>query len=217
MTTLKNLKTQRGLYGSRAALSAGAVVFLLSIFIFATAGFAESKRLIRYSDSAGKYFYVAKISDVPEQYRPSATSVLVKTAGEGNNGADEKSEAEEKPSGDGVRVTIPLKFSRTDSGGTRYSGEVKNFLSSDVSEARLTISVVSKIPGEDGTAEVVVRGSKGSGILGPDETAKVYGVLSVDYKSVKTFGYKLTWQSAVTDGGNAGHSEKNGTAAKKNR
>lgn len=180
----------------KTAVLLGAAVL---VFIALPAN-AESKKLYRYTDPSGKTLYARDYEDVPTALRPSASLVVVpeNETGEENGSTKAKNETKEK---DSVRFTSQLKYSGTVEGKTAFEGEVKNFLDSSVSDAKLTIVVVRADGTEQPAGAFPVTGEKGSGSLEPGESAKVAGILNFEFGSLRRFGSSLSWQTTYVEKG----------------
>lgn len=204
---------------------------IILIFSVSSGAFAESKRLYRYLDGAGKEMFVKSFSDIPVEFRPSASAVIVHMDEEEKIEKPakqeqvekivkpappaekvEKVEKREEPAppkengGDNVRFTSPMKFSKGDNGKTNYSGEIKNYLDSKATDIKITISV-EKRSGDAVSPVVVSAGGKDPSGLDAGETAGVSGALDVEYEGVKRFGTNISWQvlTRVPAGANPGY------------
>lgn len=163
---------------------------------------AESRRLYRYTDPSGKIFYTRDYEDVPAALRPSASLVVVPENEAGDeNGPTKAKDAPKEKEKDSVRFTSQLKYSGTGEGKTAFEGEVKNFLDSSVTDAKLTIVVVRADGTEQPAGAFQVTGEKGSGSLEPGESAKVAGILNVEFGSIRRFGASLSWQTSYVEKG----------------
>jgi len=177
-----------------------AVTFLLAL---SSGAEAESRRFYRYFDSTGKAIFVKNLKDVPAEFRSSASSVLVRP----ENAVEETSPPVEA-NGEGVRLVAPLKFAKAAPGKTSYAGDVKNFLVSSASDVKLTISVVMRTGEEKAPVVLSIGGKNSESALEAGETAKVSGVLDVDYAAVKKFGANLSWQTLMEEKRGAKPNEK---------
>jgi len=180
----------------KTAVLLGAAVLVLT----ALPAVAESKKLYRYTDPSGKTIYARDYEDIPPDLRPSASLVVVpeKEPGAEDGSTKAKTEAKEKES---VRFTSQLKYSSAGEGKTAFEGEVRNFLDSSVSDAKVTIVVVRADGTEQPAGAFVVVGEKGNGSLEPGESAKVAGVFNVEFGSIRRFGSSLSWQTSYVEKG----------------
>lgn len=175
------------------------VLLLVSLLILITSGFAfseEAKKLYRYTDSSGKTLYAKQYEDVPTELRSSASLVVVRADEESGDASAVKTE---NKGGDSVRLTSQIVYSSTGKGKTAFEGEAKNFLDSTVTGVKLMIVVVTTDGAEKTAGVFSVNGNSGKETLEPGESAKITGLLDMDYASVKKFGSSLSWQTSYME------------------
>ncbi|MBI5178779.1 MAG: hypothetical protein HZA04_05925 [Nitrospinae bacterium] len=170
-------------------------IFLLAA-AFALAAFggahAASSRMYRYADANGKWVYVASYDDVPEQFRPSASAVLITEK-------EETPEEEAKPadSGDAVRAVGQLSFSSNGNGKGKVTGEAKNHHATKITGAKLVVNIVQADGTEIPPAQFPIKGKGGEGVLEPGESARISVTLDLPASGVKGFSYSFSWEKTT--------------------
>jgi hypothetical protein len=167
--------------------------FFMATLILTSVSLAESKRMYRYTDSKGKSVYVRIIDDIPAQFRSSASAVILQSDDDIEEKGEEKAS---EVSGDAVRTISPMKFFNVGEGRTALSTEVRNF--GAVAANDVNMAVIAKMA--DGKEKTVgtyaVVGHKGEGQLEAGELARINIVFNLDFSAAKSFGCRLSWQSA---------------------
>ncbi len=166
--------------------AAALVLCLSSLLWFARPAAAEAFKMYRYTDAAGKRYYVQHWGDVPLEYRASASAVMVAKEPPPEEAPPAEQAAE--TAGDTVKV-LSFVFSPTEEKMAAFKGEVENQSKSTVTGVKLHLDV--KTAAEMKTVEVTV-GPNGS--LKPDEKVKVETALDLPAASVGGYAFSLSWE-----------------------
>lgn len=150
---------------------------------------ANSYKMYQYSDAAGKRYFVNALEDVPNEFRLSASAVVVVkdySPGEAENGGA----AKEGAANGGAVTVLTLNLAATEDGKCGFNGEVKNEMKIKAENVKLHLDVKTK----DGTRSLEVPVGAG-GMMNPGETAKVAHVADVPAKELAGYSYNVTWQT----------------------
>lgn len=157
---------------------------------FCAGASAESYKMYRYTDAAGKRYFVNAMEDVPPEFRLSASAVMVLKDYQPDEAQNGETTKEATSNGTAVKV-LSLSLAPAENGKCGFSGEVKNEMKVKAENVTLHIDIKTK----NGSVTLDVPVGAG-GAMNAGETVKVTRVADVPAADLAGYSYNVTWQTA---------------------